>query len=59
MIDWLKRKQKLKSLQKKYKELLQESYELNKVNRISCDFKRSEAENVLNEMDNLLDAERV
>jgi len=47
------KKDKKKTLQKKYEALLQESFELAKTDRKASDLKRAEAEKVAQELENL------
>ena len=53
MFGFFKKKSKKDILNKKYKKLLEESYQLSHSDRKASDLKRAEAEEVLKEMEKL------
>lgn len=53
MFKFFKKKSKLEVLEDKYKTLMQETFELSKVNRAQGDVKFAEAEAVMNEIEKL------
>lgn len=53
MFGLFKKKSKEEILQKKYKTLLKESFELSKTNRAASDKKQAEAQAVLDELETL------
>lgn len=57
MFGLFKKKTKRELLQKKYEQLLEESYKLSHTDRKASDSKRAEAEEILNEMEKMKDDE--
>ncbi|NJL75363.1 MAG: Lacal_2735 family protein [Saprospiraceae bacterium] len=57
MFGLFKKKTKRELLQKKYEQLLEESYKLSHTDRKASDLKRAEAEEILNEMEKMKDDE--
>lgn len=53
IFDIFKRKSKKEKLQEKYEKLMQESFNLSKINRKQADAKYAEAEEVLKQIDKL------
>jgi hypothetical protein len=53
MFGLFKKKSPVDALQKKYKQLMEESYRLSHSDRKASDLKRAEAEDVLKEIDQL------
>ena len=53
MFGFFKKKSKKEQLNKKYKQLLEESFRLSTIDRKASDAKRAEAEEVLKEMEQL------
>lgn len=55
MFGLFKKKSKKEILNKQYKKLLEESYQLSHTDRKASDLKRAEAEEILKEMEQLTD----
>ena len=55
MFSFFKKKSKVEVLEKKYKKLIKESYELSTINRSEADKKYVEAQVVMTEMEKLRD----
>lgn len=53
MFGLFKKKDPIDELSKKYKKLLEESYQLSTTNRSASDIKRGEAERVMDEIEKL------
>ena len=53
MFGLFKKKTKAEVLNKKYKKLIKQSYDLSTTNRAESDLKQAEAQEVLNEIDRL------
>lgn len=53
MLGLFKKKSKKEKLEKKYEQLMKESYELSKTDRKASDMKRAEAEDLLKEIEQM------
>lgn len=53
MLQWFKKKDDIKSLQKKYEKLMGEWHKLSTINRAASDAKYAEAEAILKKIDAL------
>jgi hypothetical protein len=53
MFNWFKKQSPADKLRKKYKQLMEESYRLSKVNRSESDAKMAEAQALLKQIDEL------